>query len=141
MARHKAKLLRLQTEVAATKDYEKQLDHHFGISKESCGSENITMSFVRIAPGHRSRAHYHINGELAQYFIKGKGRYIVGYGTEDEEVHEFGPGCFIYIPRGVIHVIENTGTEDIESIAAYPCPSGEATGKFFCEMPLEGLKD
>jgi len=123
-------------DVTVDKNYEKQLDHHFGISKESCGSENISMSFVRIKPGHRSRAHYHIDGELAQYFIKGTGRYIIGYGTEDEESYYFKPGSFIYIPRGVIHVIENTGDEDIESIAAYNCNSGEATGKFFSEMPL-----
>jgi len=138
MGKHRAKVIRLyENDVEVNKTYEVKLEHSFGVSKDSCGSESITMSFVRIKPGHRSRAHYHINAELAQYFIKGKGRYIIGYGTEDEEVYEFGPGTFIYIPRGVIHVIENTGDEDIESIAAYNCNSGEATGKFFCEMPLK----
>ena len=138
MEKHRAKIIRMDTDqLEVDRTYERQLDHHFGVSNESCGSENITMSFVRIKPGHRSRAHYHINSELAQYFIKGKGRYIIGYGTEDEKDFPLGPGTFIYIPRGVIHVIENTGEEDIESIVAYSCCSGEATGKFFAEKPLE----
>lgn len=138
MKKHWAKIVCLNTdELEPDRNYEKQLDHHFGISRESCGSEHLTMSFVRIKPGHRSRAHYHINSELAQYFIKGTGRYTVGYGTEDEEEFPLKPGTFIYIPRGVIHVIENTGQEDIESVAAYSCCNGEATGKFFSEMPLE----
>ena len=138
MEKHWAKMLRLNTEeVGVNREYEKLLEHSFGISKETCGSESLTMSFVRIKPGKRSRAHYHIYGDLAQYFIKGHGVYIIGYGTEDEQEFHFGPGCFIYIPRGVIHVIINTGDEDIESIAAYNCSSGDATGKFFCEMPLE----
>lgn len=138
MGKHCAKTVRLfENEVKVDSDYEVQLEHSFGVSKESCGSEGLTMSFVRIKPGHRGRAHYHINAELAQYFIKGKGRYIIGYGTDEQEDYEFGPGTFIYVPRGVIHVIENTGDEDIESIAAYNCCSGEATGKFYCEMPLD----
>lgn len=140
--KHWAKTVTMgDSSLKADTDYEKQLDHHFGISGESCGSENISMTFVRIKPGHRARAHYHINSELAQYFIKGTGRYIVGYGTEDQEDFPFGPGTFIYIPRGVIHVIENTGDVDIESIAAYSCNSGEATGKMFCEMPLADAKE
>ena len=137
MERHTAKVIYMDSgELPANKDYEVQLDHHFGISKDSCGSEHITMSFVRQKPGNRSRAHYHINSELAQYFIKGTGRYIVGVGTEDEQEFALRPGTFIYIPRGVIHVIENTGDCDLESVAAYSCNSGDATGKFFSEMPL-----
>ncbi len=138
MEKHTAKVFYMDTgEVSANKSYELQLDHHFGITRENCGSENLTMSLVRIGPGHRSRAHYHINSALAQYFISGHGRYIIGVGTGEEQVFDLRPGTFIYIPRGVIHVIENTGTEVIESIAAYSVGSGEETGKFFCEPELE----
>ncbi len=138
MEKHWAKVISIPMgEVDPNTEYEKQLEHNFGICKETCGSENLCMSFVRIKPGKRSRAHYHIYGDLAQYFIKGHGVYIIGYGTEDEVTYELNPGTFIYIPRGVIHVIKNTGTEDMESITAYNCASGDATGKFFCEPPLE----
>lgn len=117
--------------------YEKQLEHQFGIEKDTCNSESLSMSFVRIPPGSRSRAHYHINAELGQYFIKGKGKYHIGCGVSGEEAaYDLVPGTFIHIPRGVIHVIENTGDEDLESVVCYPVNSGEATGKVYSEGPL-----
>jgi mannose-6-phosphate isomerase-like protein (cupin superfamily) len=55
----------------------------------------------------------------------------------EEESYDLVPGTFIFIPRGVIHIIENTGDEEIESIACYGnVGSGEETGKFYCEGPL-----
>lgn len=118
--------------------YEVQLKHQFGVNAETCNSESISMTFVRIPPGHRARAHIHMNAELAQYIIKGRGKYCFNTGiTGEEEEYDIYPGCFIYVPRGCIHVIKNTGDEDIESVAAYNANSGPATGKIFVEGALE----
>ena len=141
MAKKHSAVVMYREKVDADKMYEVQLEHHFGIDKTTCNSESLCMSFVRIPPGHKSRAHYHINAELGQYFIKGRGKYYIGCGvTGEEEVYDLFPGTFIHIPRGAIHVIENTGDEDIESIAAYPVTSGEETGKFYTEGPLTPKK-
>jgi len=139
--KHRA-IVMYRDDVDKNVNYEKQLSHQFGIDVTTCGSEDLVMSFVRIPPGHRSRAHYHINAALGQYFIKGRGKYFIGCGVDGEESeYDLVPGTFIYIPKGVIHIIENTGDEDIESIACYGgVSSGEATGKFFCEGPLAEKK-
>lgn len=136
--RHTGKVLYLD-EVDPNQHYELQIEHHFGIDKDSCNSEQLTMSLVRIAPGNRARAHYHVNAELGMYIIQGTGKQYFGYGVEgEEEVHDIRPGTFIYVPRGVIHVIENTGTEDIVQVTAYgTANSGEATGKYFSESPIK----
>ena len=138
MSNPKAKVLALD-KVDVDRIYEEQLDHHFGINKFTCGSESLSMSFVRIKPGKKARAHFHLNSELGQYIIKGRGKYHFYPGVEGEaESHDIYPGCFIYVPKGCIHVIENTGDEDIESIAAYgEANTGNATLKIFTESPLE----
>jgi oxalate decarboxylase/phosphoglucose isomerase-like protein (cupin superfamily) len=135
--KHRA-IVMYRDEVEKNVHYEKQLSHQFGIDIHTCGSESLVMSFVRIPPGHRSRAHYHIKADLGQYFIKGRGKYYIGCGVQGEEyTYDLVPGTFIFIPKGVIHIIENTGDEDIESIACYGnVGSGEETGKFYCEGPL-----
>jgi len=134
----KAKVLSVDT-VESDRVYEKQLDHHFGINKMTCDSESLSMTFVRIKSGHKARAHFHLNSELGQYIIKGKGKYHFYPGVEgEEESYDIYPGCFIYVPKGCIHVIENTGDEDIESIAAYgEANTGQATLKIYTESPIE----
>lgn len=134
----RAKVIHLDT-VEADKLYERQLDHHFGINKFSCGSERITMSFVYIRPKHRARAHFHLNADLAQYIIKGRGKYHFYPGVKgQEESHDIYPGTFIFVPRGCVHIIENTGEEPIESIAAYnEVGSGDDTLKVYTESPID----
>jgi hypothetical protein len=67
MERHTAVAMYMDSNVSVNKDYEKQLDHHFGISKESCGSEGISMSFVKISLTPRA---LHIN-QLLIFICKG----------------------------------------------------------------------
>ena len=101
------------------------------------------MTFVRIKPGHKARAHFHLNSELGQYIIKGRGKYHFYPGVEgEEESYDIYPGCFIYVPKGCIHVIENTGDEDIESIAAYgEANTGQATLKIYTESPIGPVRN
>lgn len=63
MSNPKAKVLSVYT-VESDRVYEKQLDHHFGINKMTCDSESLSMTFVRIKPGHKARAHFHLNSEM-----------------------------------------------------------------------------
>lgn len=137
MAKHEAVIIDMAKQaVAGDEKYEVQMEHFFAISKETCGSDFV-MDYCVIPVGNISRAHYHINSALGQYFIKGEGYYICGYGTEDEKKYYFKPGTFIYVPRGVIHKLVNTGDVPIESVVAYSVGSGEATGKYYVEMPIE----
>ena len=122
--------------VKGNEQYEVQMEHFFAISRETCGSDFV-VDYCVIPVGSVSRAHVHINSALGQYFIKGEGYYIIGYGTEDEKKYYFKPGTFIYVPRGVIHKLVNTGDVTIESITVYSVGSGEETGKYYVEPPIE----
>lgn len=136
MPKHEATIIDMtQKQVQGDEQYEVQMEHFFAIG-ENCGSE-FTMDYCVIPVGSISRAHYHINSALGQYFIKGEGYYICGWGTEDEKKYYFKPGTFIYVPRGVIHKLVNTGDVPIESVVTYSVPSGEATGKYYVEKPIE----
>lgn len=116
--------------------YEVQMEHFFAISKDTCNSDFV-MDYTVIPVGSVSRAHCHINSALGQYFIKGEGYYLCGFNTEDEKKYYFHPGVFIYVPRGVTHKLVNTGNVPIESITVYSVGSGEATGKYYVEPPIE----
>ncbi|MGN1164627.1 MAG: hypothetical protein ACI4S4_07490, partial [Candidatus Ornithospirochaeta sp.] len=77
--------------VKGDEQYEVQMEHFFAISEKTCGS-SFVMDYCVIPVGNVSRAHVHINTALGQYFIKGEGYYIIGYGTEDEKKYYFKPG-------------------------------------------------
>ncbi len=138
MAHHEAFVFDMTKDQVGQGDeqYEVQMSHFFAISEKSCGS-SFVMDYCVIPVGRISRAHYHINSALGQYFIKGEGYYICGYGTEDEKKYYFKPGTFIYVPRGVTHKLVNTGNVAIESVVTYSVGSGEATGKYYVEPPIE----
>ncbi len=120
-------------------DYEKSMTHRFGISDESVGARKITMTRGTIGPGKRTRAHYHVNAELAMYILSGRVRCVFGMPGVDAREEIVGPGCFIYVPLGEVHTFENlSATESAEWIAAYGgVGSGDATGKFAVEPPLK----
>ncbi|MDD4573580.1 MAG: cupin domain-containing protein [Sphaerochaeta sp.] len=140
MPKHEAYLVDMTVDkFEGDEQYEVQMSHFFAISKETCDSDFV-MDYCVIPEGRISRAHYHIHSALGQYFIKGEGYYICGYGTEDEKKYYFKPGTFIYVPAGVIHKLVNTGDCAIESVVTYSVGSGEATGKFYVEKPIEEKK-
>ena len=121
------------------REYEKSMTHRFGVTDDTVAAEKITMTRGSIGPGKRTRAHYHVNAELAMFVLSGRVRCIFGMpGVEThEEIAE--ANSFIYVPRGEVHIFENLSqTESAEWIAAYGgVPSGEATGKFAVEPPLK----
>ena len=136
MPKHLATIIDMaEKTVKGDEKYEVQMEHFFAIGEATVGS-SFTMDYCVIPTGNISRAHYHINSALAQYFIKGEGYYICGWGTEDEQKYYFKPGVFIYVPAGVIHKLVNTGDVPIESVVCYSVGSGEATGKFYVEKPI-----
>lgn len=58
--------------------------------------------------GGRVDPHIHETATQLYYVISGS-----GLATSGEERHRIGPGTTLYMPPGVDHAIENTGTEDL----------------------------
>jgi mannose-6-phosphate isomerase-like protein (cupin superfamily) len=52
--------------------------------------------------------HYHTETEEVYYILRGNGRMTVG-----DEVRDVSTGDAIFIPRGHVHSLENTGQEEM----------------------------
>ena len=57
-----------------------------------------------LPPGHSVTPHYHATTEEIYYVLEGAGVMRVG-----DETAEVGPGDAIYIPKGSVHTLANTG--------------------------------
>ncbi|MCP9494189.1 MAG: cupin domain-containing protein [Pyrinomonadaceae bacterium MAG19_C2-C3] len=56
--------------------------------------------------GAKVGCHYHIETEEVYYIVRGAGVMRI-----DDEVRAVGAGDCIFIPRGSVHTLENTGSE------------------------------
>jgi uncharacterized RmlC-like cupin family protein len=90
---------------------------------DSSTVENIdppfTLFHALIPPGHKNRAHYHINSTQGQYYLKGRLRHYFGP-KHDEKTVDIEAGDYLYLPRGIIHHGVNlSDTETVEILCAY----------------------
>jgi mannose-6-phosphate isomerase-like protein (cupin superfamily) len=79
-------------------------------------TDAYSVDLVRIAPGGHSPVHIDPDNH-AFYIIEGKGRVIIA-----EEPFEIGPGAVVKIPFGVMHSLENNGTEPLLFLTIYDPP-------------------
>jgi len=82
----------------------------------SLGCQNVTQ-FVGVIPPGRAPMHHHTYEE-AIYILQGEGRVWI-----EDAASEFKTGTSIYLPRGVSHCLENTGTVDVRLLGVFH-PSG-----------------
>jgi mannose-6-phosphate isomerase-like protein (cupin superfamily) len=82
----------------------------------SIGCKKVTQ-FIGVIPPGRAPMHHHTYEE-AIYIIEGQGCVHT-----DEGRTEFAAGASIYLPRGVNHCLENTGTVNIKLLGVFH-PSG-----------------
>ena len=90
----------------------------------------LSSCMVRIAPGHKVQpAHSHPNGEELIHIISGSGRILV-----DGCVGPVRKGTTVLLPQGSIHMLQNTGDEEMKVICFYAPPSNLATYQFHEEV-------
>ena len=84
---------------------------------DEIGSEQITQFVGSIPPG-RAPDHFH-NYEEVLFILSGTGRMWAG------ETHApIAPGSCIYLPKGQVHCVENTGEAELRLLGAfYPAGS------------------
>ena len=97
------------------------------ITAENVNAKHASACIIRVPPGQTVKpAHSHPNGEEVIYVIRGSGRvYIEG---KIEAVRE---GTTVLFPQGAIHMLQNTGTEEMKVICFFAPPSDLTTYKFF----------
>lgn len=78
-------------------------------------AEQCSACVIRVAAGDRVRpAHSHPNGEEVIYIISGSGRVMVG-----GEVQAVKAGTTVLFPRGVVHMLHNTGSEEMKVVCFF----------------------
>ncbi|NPV27393.1 MAG: cupin domain-containing protein [Firmicutes bacterium] len=75
--------------------------------------EDLTADTYYFKSGQVLPYHRHPHGDQVFFILKGEGNFYLDNGGE--EVVEVNEGSIIYVPAGVWHKLENTGTELIAS--------------------------
>jgi len=84
---------------------------------DEIGSEQVTQFVGSIPPG-RAPDHFHEYEEVL-FILRGEGRMWAG-----ETNTAIGPGSCIYLPRGQVHCVENTGSGELRLLGVfYPAGS------------------
>jgi len=98
------------------------MERSIAISTEQVGSTGLYSSVVTTAPGARTRIHHHGACETSIWIVSGRARYTFGP-TGLEETFDAGPGDFVFIPAGEIHVEENaSAVEPLVVVISRNCP-------------------
>jgi uncharacterized RmlC-like cupin family protein len=98
------------------------MERSIAISADTVGAVGLYSSVVTTAPGARTRIHHHGECETSIWIASGRARYTFGP-TGVEETIEAGPGDFVYIAAGEIHVEENaSATEPLVVVITRNCP-------------------
>jgi uncharacterized RmlC-like cupin family protein len=79
------------------------------ITQEMCGTTGLSACMVYMPPGRIARPHYHAKNDIIVVVIEGYAASLIG--PELKPVFH-GPGEFIFIPEGVVHVAVNLSTTE-----------------------------
>ena len=97
------------------------------VNAERLDARRLSVCVIRVAPGEKVRpAHAHPNGEELIYIIRGSGRVLV-----DGAVETVKQGAAVLFPQGSVHMLQNTGGEEMKVICFFAPPSNLSTYKFF----------
>ncbi len=97
------------------------------VTPERTNAERLSVCMIRVPPGESVRpAHCHPNGEEAIHIIHGSGRVLV-----DGETAPVREGSTVLFPQGAVHMLQNTGPEEMKVICFFAPPSDLSNYKFF----------
>jgi len=83
-------------------------------------SKYCSACVIRVPPGEKVRpAHSHPNGEEVIFVISGSGRVMVA-----GEVQAVAPGTTVLFPQGAVHMLHNTGREEMKVVCFFAPPTG-----------------
>lgn len=89
---------------------------------DEVGSTQVTQFVGSIPPG-RAPDHFH-NYEEVLFILKGEGRMWAG-----ETNTPIGVGSSIYLPKGQVHCVENTGTDELRLLGVF-YPAGSPSVRY-----------
>src|SRR5436305_14402816 len=97
------------------------------INSDLLNAQHMSVCLIRVAPGEKVRpAHSHPNGEEAIHIITGSGRVMV-----EGEVGTVKAGSTVLFPQGSVHMLQNTGSEEMKVICFFAPGTNLDNYKFF----------
>jgi quercetin dioxygenase-like cupin family protein len=97
------------------------------VTKENTQAKHCTMCVIAVQPGQTVRpAHSHPNGEEVIYIVRGSGRVLI-----DGVVGTVKEGSAVLFPQSSVHMLQNTGAEEMKVACFFAPPSDLSTYRFF----------
>jgi len=97
------------------------------VTKDRLAAQHLSMCVIRVQPGKTVKpAHSHPNGEEVIYILSGSGRVWV-----DGEIDSVHAGSAVLFPQGAVHMLQNTGMEEMKVACFFAPPSDLGTYKMF----------
>jgi quercetin dioxygenase-like cupin family protein len=104
------------------------------VNKERLNAQHLSMCVIRVQPGQTVKpAHSHPNGEEVIYILTGSGRVYV-----DGAIDSVRAGTAVLFPQGAIHMLQNSGDEEMK-VACFFAPATDLSNyKFFEDVEFPG---
>jgi quercetin dioxygenase-like cupin family protein len=94
---------------------------------ETLDPKYLSSCVIRVAPGEKVRPpHAHPNGEELIYIVRGTGRVLV-----DGAVNPVREGTLVLFRQGSVHMLQNTGEEEMKVLCCFAPPADLSSYKFF----------
>ena len=103
------------------------------------GTKDVAAALETIEPGGLREMHWHPNADEWQYWIKGEGRMIVFDAGPRVATQDFRAGDIGVVGRNRGHLIQNTGTTELQFVALFKTPQYEevSLGDWLAHTPPE----
>ncbi|HUA86180.1 MAG TPA: cupin domain-containing protein [Bryobacteraceae bacterium] len=97
------------------------------VADNGLNANHCSACVIRVAPGNKVRpAHSHPHGEEVIYIIRGSGRVLVA-----GEVAEVRAGSVVLFPQGAVHMLHNTGSEEMKVVCFFAPSTNLENYKFY----------
>jgi quercetin dioxygenase-like cupin family protein len=104
------------------------------VTAQNMNAKCSSACVIRVPAGQTVKpAHSHPNGEEVIYIIRGSGRVYI-----DGVIEAVREGTTVLFPQGAVHMLQNSGTEEMKVICFFAPPSDLTTYKFFEDVDFPG---
>lgn len=105
------------------------VDPEAGINADFCAS-----CVMRVSPGETVRpAHCHPAGEEMLYIVEGEGKVYI-----DGTIYPLRAGSVVVFPRGSIHMVRNSGAEEMKVVCFFAPKTNLSEYEFHPETDFDG---
>jgi quercetin dioxygenase-like cupin family protein len=100
------------------------------MTEENTGARHCSMCMIQVAPGETVRpAHSHPNGEEIIYIVHGTGKVMI-----EGVVEPVKAGSAVLFPQGQVHMLRNTGTEEMKVVCFFAPATNLENYRFFNDV-------